>query len=1012
MIENDNINNNLFNFNNSECHNEKVFWKIWRFKILRNQILHSIKNQFIEFPDHLTHLGNRIEYNQITSFEWIIEKKQYSFLKDKLRSNQYIHSINKKNLKKFIKLCQDEESYRLLFIKKRDEIEIIDLIEESVKHNSEFALKTFRTLYGIQDEPFSTRLLDLAIGRGNIEVLEYMMTNKNDGCSEQYLLKNCLISKNRDIMIEYINNNLNLNLEYLISKYPNSSSFPFFHDVASLKSYDLRVYFLFRQYHTDIKRRYDYAIIDKFLHSKGYGSLNHLKYRVLIEEINPKDVYKGPLLQRLKEIESIEEILNEFKHTLKYFYIDHFFYNNYSKYKEYIDGISGILLKNFIFEHYKLTFKYFSLQGLKDIYSIFLMAPDEFNNKIFDRIDDLESNNSIILPTEQIVQFFNQLLIIEKSNFYIPFFHLLDILVQYYPFETIESLLKLNDSFFEKTLKEYINRNQYTSFNFITQREEFDSKFVDLFFKFNESPLESVEPHHIQCYKSDEQAIKLINYLSTIIQDAQVFINIFSGLFYEKLTLDRSILIYSQLNLDSINLLFSNLKDYISDDFLSYNYFGGIESYLFNSHLLEIIFNNNKSNKNNNSESLNRIVSIVNNKRDINIPTTLINNNLNKENQIIHHLINNSLLNNFSYTLYFNIIEKAVEINQKPTLIIDLITLFYKATNNNIFLISKVYDFILKKGCYQVFQHLYSNGLLYSINDGDFYTNTNESTNTCQITIQQNQYQHQQQKIPSPQNDEKLTNGHRFFIDFHLKEKQIKKNHEQFFIQSQKPIEILLKGYVDQFLGLEISSSYSLVEVFILIIDQQCSFEMFLKFYKHFSEKQNKGMKLTLDILMIFKNAINYNRLDIIDFIIKKHGFIGKKEILNTIRNGNSAIVQYLFKNHIEIFKLPFNENNRFHPNNLAREALYNGHLSIYKLCVWYFPENNFKVIIDETLLNSIITKGYFNILKYFFDVSIITNFNILKDLNYSKIDLTYNGNYNNRYTDKFLNLLLEIKNS
>ncbi|KAK5578449.1 hypothetical protein RB653_008120 [Dictyostelium firmibasis] len=185
---------------------ETVFWKVWRNKFIRNQILFKIKPREINFGKYRRYysLCDRIDYNLITSLEWMVDKKQYSMIKDKLKcennndssNNQsYIHITNE-SIIKLIKSCNDEDTFHILFKMRRYDLERVDLIIESIKQGSMFALSTFIKLYGgvesVKLEYQNSPLLDEALKIANFEISNYLIECGLTEYTESMLIKNSL----------------------------------------------------------------------------------------------------------------------------------------------------------------------------------------------------------------------------------------------------------------------------------------------------------------------------------------------------------------------------------------------------------------------------------------------------------------------------------------------------------------------------------------------------------------------------------------------------------------------------------------------------------------------------------------------------------------------------------------------------------------------------------------------------------------------------------------------------
>ncbi|EAL72513.1 hypothetical protein DDB_G0270326 [Dictyostelium discoideum AX4] len=225
---------------------EILFWKVFKNKYLFRLIFDDVKNQSI-YSDQRRHMiSKRIRFEQIQSLEWLIQKKQYNLLKDKLKSNQPIH-ITEQSIKR---LFQDIKSIeiksklgkqiieilKLLYHHKRDEMNTLDLIETSMIFNSKIALSTFLEIFNNttddsedddennnennnNNNKLSKELFDLGIINSSFECLKFIIENYSINYTESDLIKNALDSNEPDRMLEFIEIELKLDLKELINKY-------------------------------------------------------------------------------------------------------------------------------------------------------------------------------------------------------------------------------------------------------------------------------------------------------------------------------------------------------------------------------------------------------------------------------------------------------------------------------------------------------------------------------------------------------------------------------------------------------------------------------------------------------------------------------------------------------------------------------------------------------------------------------------------------------------------------
>ncbi|KAM9956061.1 hypothetical protein ACTFIW_005915 [Dictyostelium discoideum] len=200
---------------------EILFWKVWKNISVRNQILFRIRLNEIDFgrKDRYYMLKDRVDYSNIISLEWMVTNKQYTILKDKLinenknnnnpnnydvdydngksiRYQSYIHITNESVIQ-LIKQCKDEEVFLMLFKFRKEDLERVDLIVESIKHDSLFSLTIFINLYGIENVRSLYRdspLLDLSIRLAKLKISNYLVEIGLVDCTRPMLIKNSLFS--------------------------------------------------------------------------------------------------------------------------------------------------------------------------------------------------------------------------------------------------------------------------------------------------------------------------------------------------------------------------------------------------------------------------------------------------------------------------------------------------------------------------------------------------------------------------------------------------------------------------------------------------------------------------------------------------------------------------------------------------------------------------------------------------------------------------------------------------
>ncbi|KYQ89203.1 hypothetical protein DLAC_10447 [Tieghemostelium lacteum] len=196
---------------------ETIFWRVWRDKYLLNLILFHVKNHTIEFVStSYFNLGNRVKISDVSSLRWICKHKAWPILKDILVNNRYL-TMTKKAVIECIKICTCKETLKLLYQKRKDEMEIINLVECAAERNSLVALETF-TEIGV---PASNYAMDVALINGNIQAIEYLHTHrKHDGYSESLIIRNaCISNSNRDKVFRLVIDKLSVDLSQLSIKF-------------------------------------------------------------------------------------------------------------------------------------------------------------------------------------------------------------------------------------------------------------------------------------------------------------------------------------------------------------------------------------------------------------------------------------------------------------------------------------------------------------------------------------------------------------------------------------------------------------------------------------------------------------------------------------------------------------------------------------------------------------------------------------------------------------------------
>ncbi|EGC30607.1 hypothetical protein DICPUDRAFT_83472, partial [Dictyostelium purpureum] len=185
--------------------NEHIFWKVFHNKFLFKKIIFSIEDIIIDYKDlSQYYLGNKIKFKHISNLKFFNknDNKEWSILKDKLISNQFL-KIDKDSIVEFIYHCKNREIIQLFLEKKKDFIPIeLDLVSLSLENSNMVAFQVFLD----QGYPASSKSVERAIHFGNIDALNILFKQTSVG-NQKYWLK---LFRNKYIQLEMI--------EFFISK--------------------------------------------------------------------------------------------------------------------------------------------------------------------------------------------------------------------------------------------------------------------------------------------------------------------------------------------------------------------------------------------------------------------------------------------------------------------------------------------------------------------------------------------------------------------------------------------------------------------------------------------------------------------------------------------------------------------------------------------------------------------------------------------------------------------------
>ncbi|EGC33063.1 hypothetical protein DICPUDRAFT_81149 [Dictyostelium purpureum] len=182
---------------------EDLFWKVFNNKFIRRYLfmtLQTMKTQGDSIKSF--YIGNRQQFGRIKSLSWMVKRKAWALLKLKLKNSaefpteenyldfysgnsyekivpgsekdEYLQ-ITAKGVSGLFKECQDMEIFRLLYLKKRDQMNIVgDILKCAVENENFQAVKLF-----LEDEEFKGKLstalaLEWCIENEKLEIAEYL----------------------------------------------------------------------------------------------------------------------------------------------------------------------------------------------------------------------------------------------------------------------------------------------------------------------------------------------------------------------------------------------------------------------------------------------------------------------------------------------------------------------------------------------------------------------------------------------------------------------------------------------------------------------------------------------------------------------------------------------------------------------------------------------------------------------------------------------------------------------
>ncbi|EGC29033.1 hypothetical protein DICPUDRAFT_159438 [Dictyostelium purpureum] len=159
--------------------NSTVFFSIWRNKVLKTQIIESIKSisqykkSLLETDLSLSYIR---KYNHIFNVRWMVSFGHLGLLKEKLQRNEVLFLDSEACCYSIVSKVQDKETFEMIFERYRDEFRNYQesLIAIAIKQGNLSAIQVL-----IKDPEFendnSIKMIDLAIMSGKVETLEFVL---------------------------------------------------------------------------------------------------------------------------------------------------------------------------------------------------------------------------------------------------------------------------------------------------------------------------------------------------------------------------------------------------------------------------------------------------------------------------------------------------------------------------------------------------------------------------------------------------------------------------------------------------------------------------------------------------------------------------------------------------------------------------------------------------------------------------------------------------------------------
>ncbi|EGC36959.1 hypothetical protein DICPUDRAFT_77401 [Dictyostelium purpureum] len=502
--------------------NDKLFFSVWRNIFLQRHILYFIKNQFIDFSE--AHLSNRKPYDQIQSLTWMLEKRLYNIIKDKIKSGSIL-IINTASIDYLIKNCTDYDTFKILFEEKKSQIECVNLIKRSIELDSVFSLGTFLNLYENEEnqeneekeekdimstdqdllnfrlnekENINIWMMNFALESSKINVAEYLLVNRPVPPPEKpgllfrgaKFLSKFDASSKPDQVLSFLIEKMGVSLDLVVQNTKLPSMLPSIYGITKLKTMEYRLAFLRNKYLKISSNSQNFHHIDSLKDiEKNSLPLDFLTYSLLFKYHKKGKQYYDRFIKYLSEISpeetTIEKILDDHKSNCINQYINYYFKKNQ------LDKIEPLLThSDTLVLLFSLSLKNFSIEGL-NLFSKATNTAIPVPRSYLERSTPLFTMKDIQIRTEsEVVEFIS--FIADKNDIGISWVSVFQIFQQFYPIELFDKVKSIFIKKLNKTFLQFVtdfSNNQFFDFfkNFFFASEHknnrIDTDYIDLFFQ-------------------------------------------------------------------------------------------------------------------------------------------------------------------------------------------------------------------------------------------------------------------------------------------------------------------------------------------------------------------------------------------------------------------------------------------------------------------------------------------------------------------------------------------------